>query len=153
METINLDIKNPKATPSIFAKVFKNPNCLPILFDIDKELFPEGFFSEAVWAYLFYKAESDKELNKEITSWLNKNKKSHWFNIEKDEYGCYYFLAGDWTGLKYLGEIDGISILVNGEEVQIKEDYYSYYIDAQQYNKDEWTLKDAIINELKNKKN
>ena len=144
METINLDIKNPKATPSIFAKVFKNPNCLPILFDIDNELFPEGFFSEAVRAHLFYKAESDKELNEEITSWLNKNKKSHWFNIEKDKYGCYYFLAGDWTGLKYLGEIDGI---------QIKEDYYSYYIDAQQYNKDEWPLKDAIINELKNKKN
>lgn len=151
MEAINLDIKNPKATPTIFAKVFKNPNCLPILFDIDNELFPEGFFSEAVRAHLFYKAESDTELNEEITSWLNKNKKSHWFNIEKDEYGCYYFLAGDWTGLKYLGEIDGISIIVNGDEVQIKEDYYSYYIDAQQYNKNEWPLKGAIINEFKNK--
>lgn len=148
METINLDIKKPKATPTIFAKVFKNPNCLPVLFDIDKELFPEGFFSEAVRAHLFYKTESDTELNEEITSWLNKNKKSHWFNIEKDEYGCYYFLAGDWTGLKYLGEIDGISILANGEEVQIKEDYYSYYIDAQQYNKDEWALKNAIIDAI-----
>ena len=148
METINLDIKKPKATPTIFAKVFKNPNCLPVLFDIDKELFPEGFFSEAVRAHLFYKTESDTELNEEITSWLNKNKKSHWFNIEKDEYGCYYFLAGDLTGLKYLGEIDGISILANGEEVQIKEDYYSYYIDAQQYNKDEWALKNAIIDAI-----
>ena len=61
MKTINLDIKKPKATPTIFAKVFKNPNCLPVLFDIDKELFPEGFFSEAVRTHLLYKAESDAE--------------------------------------------------------------------------------------------
>ena len=148
METINLDIKKPKVTPSIFAKVLKNSNYLPLLTDIDKELFPEGFFSEAVRTHFFYKTESDTELNEEITSWLNKNKKRYWFNIKKDIYGSYYFLAGDGTGLKYLGEIDGISILANGEEVQIKEDYYSYYINAQQYNKDEWTLKNAIIDAI-----
>lgn len=151
METINLDIKKPKIIPSSYTKVYKNPNHLPELFDIDNELFSEGFFSQAVRTHLFYDTECDKELDEEITKWLDNNKKRHWFNIKKNKHGSYFCLGGDRTGLKYFDVVYGISILVNGKEVKFTEDYYSYYINAQQYNKDEWTLKDAIINEFKNK--
>lgn len=154
METINLNIKKPKIIPSSYTNVFKNLNCLPVLLDIDKELFPEGFFSEAVRTHLFYDTECDTELDEEITKWLDNNKKRHWFNIKKNKHGSYFCLGGDITGLKYFDVVYGISILVNGKEVKFTEDYYSYYIKTQSqraflaYKKNEWSLKNAIIDAM-----
>lgn len=154
METINLNIKKPKIIPSSYTNVFKNLNCLPVLFDIDNELFPECFFSQAVRTHFFYDTECDTELDEEITSWLDDNKKRHWFNIKKNKHGSYFCLGGDRTGLKYFDVVYGISILVNGKEVKFTEDYYSYYIKTQSqraslaYKKNEWSLKNVIIDAM-----
>ena len=159
METNKINLNDPRIISGPYGYMRKDVDVLPELFEIDKELFPEGFFSQIVQIYLFYNTECDSALEDEITKWLDDDKKKHWFEIKKDKDGIYYCLGGDEEGLKYFCRIAGISIIAYDNRLGFREDSKYYYVNIQptftlmQYNKKEWTLKTAIISTLACKDN
>mgnify|MGYP001599579718 CR=1 FL=1 len=111
-------------------------------------LFPSGSFSEAVYDYLYEHWGDCHDMDGEVAQWMN-HSDSSWFDVLKDERGDYYYVAGDKSGIVYYGKVDAIRIIYDDYEVWFNEDDIRYYIDfldkGGEYEKDEWTLEDALI--------
>lgn len=122
---------------------------VPTFEDIDTGLFPKGFFSEVVRNYLDDNWGNGYDMEDTVAKWLNDEDKEHWFDIKKVENGDYYYVAGDQTGVVYFEQIYAIKLIYDDYEVRINEDSDYYYISfqdqAEQYDKKDWTLENAIL--------
>lgn len=122
---------------------------VPSFEDINTDLFPKGFFSEVVRNYLDDNWGNGYDMEDTVAKWLNDEDKEHWFDIKKVENGDYYYVAGDQTGVVYFEQIYAIKLIYNDYEVRINEDSDYYYISfqdqAEQYDKNDWTLENAIL--------
>lgn len=122
---------------------------VPSFGDINTDLFPKGFFSEVVRNYLDDNWGNGYDMEDTVARWLNDEDKEHWFDIKKVENGDYYYVAGDQTGVVYFEQIYAIKLIYNDYEVRINEDSDYYYISfqdqAEQYDKNDWTLENAIL--------
>lgn len=122
---------------------------VPVLVDIDKDLFPEGFFSQVASDYLDDHWGNGYDMEYTVARWINDEDKEHWYDIKKTEDGDYYYIAGDQTGIVYYEQVGTIEVIFEDYELRFNEDSEYYYIQLQdkdgEYSKEDWTLEDAIL--------
>lgn len=144
------DVSFPKDKYSV-GQLSKDADAIPEFYDIDKELFPNGFFNDSVGDYLynkFYWNGSGKSIAYDniMNLWIHKISG----DIKKDDLGNYYIVAGDETGIVYFEKIAGIKVTINGHPTKIQEQANYYLIEILDEKKDnvydgyKMTLKEAI---------
>lgn len=154
MELKITDISFSKDEYSV-GQLSKDIDAIPKFHDIDKELFPNGFFSDSVGGYLynkFYWNGQGKSIAYDniMNLWIHKISVEKFYNIKKDVLGNYYIVAGDETGIVYFEKIAGIKVNINGHPTKIQEQANFYLIEILDEKKDnvydgyKMTLKEAI---------
>lgn len=133
----------------------KDADAIPEFYDIDKELFPNGFFSDSVGDYLYHKFYWNGQgksiaYDNIMNHWIHKIGVEKFYDIKKDVLGNYYIVAGDETGIAYFEKIAGIKVNINGHPTKIQEQANFYLIEILDEKKDKvydgykMTLKEAI---------
>lgn len=133
----------------------KDADTIPEFYDIDKELFPNGFFNDSVGDYLYHKFYWNGQgksiaYDNIMNLWIHKIGVEKFYNIKKDVLGNYYIVAGDETGIVYFEKIAGIKVNINGHPTKIQEQANFYLIEILDEKKDKvyddykMTLKEAI---------
>lgn len=154
MELKITDISFSKDEYSV-GQLSKDADTIPKFHDIDKELFPNGFFSDSVGGYLynkFYWNGSGKSIaiDNVMSLWIHAIHLEEFHDIKKDDLGNYYIVAGDETGIVYFEKIAGIKVTINGHPTKIQEQANYYLIEILDEKKDKvydgykMTLKEAI---------
>ena len=133
----------------------KDADTIPEFYDIDKELFHNGFFNDSVGDYLYHKFYWNGQgksiaYDNIMNLWIHKIGVEKFYNIKKDVLGNYYIVAGDETGIVYFEKIAGIKVNINGHPTKIQEQANFYLIEILDEKKDKvydgykMTLKEAI---------
>ena len=133
----------------------KDVDAIPKFHDIDKELFPNGFFSDSIGDYLYHKFYwngSGKSIayDNAMSLWLHAIHLEEFRDIKKDVLGNYYIVVGDETGIVYFEKIKSIEAIINGHPTRIQEQANFYLIEILDEKKDKvydgykMTLKEAI---------
>ena len=148
------DVSFPKDEYSV-GQLSKDADVIPEFYDIDKELFPNGFFSDSVADYLYHKFYWNGQgksiaYDNIMNLWIHKIGVEKFYDIKKDVLGNYYIVAGDETGIVYFEKISGIKVNINGHPTKIQEQANFYLIEILDEKKDnvydgyKMTLKEAI---------
>lgn len=148
------DVSFPKDGYSV-GQLPKDADAIPEFYDIDKELFPNGFFSDSIGDYLYHKFYWNGQgksiaYDNIMNLWIHKIGVEKFYDIKKDDLGNYYIVAGDETGIVYFEKIAGIKVTINGHPTKIQEQANYYLIEILDEKKDnvydgyKMTLKEAI---------
>lgn len=148
------DVSFPKDEYSV-GQLSKDVDAIPKFHDIDKELFPNGFFSDSIGDYLYHKfywngSGKSIAIDNAMSLWLHAIHLEEFRDIKKDDLGNYYIVAGDETGIVYFEKIAGIKVTINGHPTKIQEQANFYLIEILDEKKDKvydgykMTLKEAI---------
>ena len=148
------DVSFPKNEYSV-GQLSKDADTIPEFYDIDKELFPNGFFNDSVGDYLYHKFYWNGQgksiaYDNIMNLWIHKIGVEKFYDIKKDVLGNYYIVAGDETGIEYFEKIAGIKVTINGHPTKIQEQANFYLIEILDEKKDnvydgyKMTLKEAI---------
>ena len=154
MELKITDISFSKDEYSV-GQLSKDIDAIPEFYDIDKELFPNGFFSDSVGGYLYHKfywngSGKSIAIDNAMSIWIHAIHLEEFRDIKKDVLGNYYIVAGDETGIVYFEKIAGIKVTINGHPIKIQEQANYYLIEILDEKKDKvydgykMTLKEAI---------
>ena len=115
---------------------------------IDESLL-DGSFNQAVYDYFVTNWGDDDT----FSEWLNDNKETYWFDLQKDTDGKYYAVCGNANGVVYIEEVASFDIEYNSLQVTIHEDTDNLYIDFNTglgegiYPKEDWTLDKALYDQ------
>lgn len=146
---LKLDIQKPRIVKGIYGTVMSKRINILSFRDLDRAVFPEGFFSNEVKYHIMNEFIMGNYLSDEIFQLISDKKHEHWFDIKKDINCKYFFLAGDEFGVKYYGRIHGITFMISDIKIGLEEDNRHYYINAgdifSKCSKYKFTLKSAIV--------